>query len=220
MSDLHLDLASDRNMMRPIPSPRVARATHGMRNDVIEEPDAPVRSLAGMAVMWMLVLALTAGLTRLVPGEWPVVMWATALDGAPAWVGSAAAGLALALGIAALVGGARMRPVSWGLIVAAPGLIVDAVVLAGFVFHGLPSLTGSGGLDALARLVFPWPTMLVPIGLCMIALRQAWWQWSSAGAGRTGSTAIRVLLAAIALFGAVEIARGAETASQAANIAS
>ena len=62
--------------------------------------------------------------------------------------------------------------------------------------------------------------MLVPIGLCMIALRQAWWKWSSPDAGRTGSTAIRVLLAAIALFGAVEIARGAETSSQAANIAS
>ena len=39
-----------------------ARATHGMlRNDVVEEPEAPVRSLASMAVMWMIVLALTRG---------------------------------------------------------------------------------------------------------------------------------------------------------------
>jgi serine/threonine protein kinase len=219
-NDLQLDLAGDRNMLRPMPSPRVARATHGMRNDVIEEEGAPVRSLAAMGVMWVIVLALTALLTKVVPGEWPVVLWATSLDGAPVWVDGAVAGLALVLGLIALVAGARARPISWGLIVAAPGLILDALVLAGFVFHGLPSLTGSSGLDALARLVFPWPTMLVPVGLCLLALRQAWWIWSSPREGRAGSAAIRVFIAAIALFGAVQIARGAETSAQAASIAS
>ena len=217
--NLRLDLAADPSM-RPMSAPRVARATHGMRTDVPEEPDVQERSLFGMGVMWVLVLGLTAGLTTVAPGGWPVVLWATALDGAPAWLGYGAAGLALTLGIAALVVGARAAPVSWGLVVAAPGLLVDAVILAGFVVRGLPSLTGSGGLDALARVVFPWPTMLVLMGLCVFALRHGWAAWTSGHAGRTSGAALGVILAALALFGVVEIFRGAESSPQTTNIAS
>ena len=220
VSDLRLDLAADRSISRSVPSSRVARATHGMRTDVAEEPEAPVRSLLGMAVMWVIVLAITAALTKLVPGGWPVVMWATELDGAPSWMGAGVAGLALVLGLVALIAGARAQPVSWGMVVAAPGLIVDAVVLAGFVVHGLPSLTGSGGLDGLARIVFPWPTMLLPLGMCLLSLRQAWWAWSSPREGSGGRAGVFLLLASLALFGAVEIARGAETAPIGANIVS
>jgi hypothetical protein len=173
-----------------------------------------------MAVMWMIVLAITAGLMKLVPGGWPVVMWATALDGAPVWIEGGVVGVASALGVAAFVFGARADPVSWGLIIAAPGLLVDAFVLAGFVVHGLPSLTGSGGLDGLERLVFPWPTMLVAAGLCIAALRQAWLAWTGPQAGRAGSAAIGILVAALALFGAVQVVRGAESGPPGASIAS
>ncbi len=210
--------SAPRSRGRPVDAPlrpfshRVARATHGMRTDVAPEPEAPVRSLVGMAVMWMIVLAITAVLTKVVPGGWPVATWATALDGAPVWLGAGVAGLALVLGIAAFVAGARAEPVSWGMIVAAPGLLLDGAILAGFVVHGIPSLTGSGGLDGIARVVFPWPTMLGPGGLCGLALRQAWWGWTSEVGGRGGRAGVWILVAAVALFGAVEIARGAEGA--------
>jgi serine/threonine protein kinase len=222
LSDLRLDLAADPSIVRSLPSPshRVARATHGMRTDIAEEPEAPVRSLLGMGMMWVIVLGLTAALTRFIPGAWPIVMWATELDGAPLWMSAGVAGLALALGIVALVAGARSEPVSWGMIVAAPGLMIDAVVLAGFVVHGLPSLTGSGGLDGLARIVFPWPTMLLPVGMCLLALRQAWWAWTSPRAGSAGRAGVFLLLASLALFGAVAIARGAETAPLGSNVVS
>jgi serine/threonine protein kinase len=222
LSDLRLDLAADRSILNSMPAPshRVARATHGMRTDVEPEPEAPVRSLLGMGLMWAIVLALTAALTKFVPGGWPVVNWATQLDGTPVWMSGGVAGLAFALGVAALVIGARAEPVSWGMIVVAPGLILDAVVLAGFVVHGLPSLTGSGGLDGLARIVFPWPTILLPVGVGMIALRQAWAAWSSPRTGSAGRAGVFLLLASLALFGAVAIARGAETAPIGANVVS
>jgi serine/threonine protein kinase len=222
LSDLRLDLAADRSILSSMPAPshRIARATHGMRTDVEPEPEAPVRSLLGMGLMWAIVLGLTAALTRFVPGGWPVVIWATQLDGTPIWMSGGVAGLALILGVAALVAGARAEPVSWGMIVVAPGLILDAVVLAGFVVHGLPSLTGSGGLDGLARIVFPWPTLLLPVGLCMLALRQAWWAWSSPRAGSAGRAGVFLVLASLALFGAVAIARGAETAPLGSNVVS
>jgi hypothetical protein len=71
----------------------------------------------------------------------------------------------------------------------------------------LPSLTGAGGLDQLERLLFPWPTLLVPLGLCLVALRSAWEAWS--GYRRPSAAVLGLVLAAVALFGAVEIARGA-----------
>ena len=219
LSDMRLDLAADPAMLRPMAA-RVARATHGMRTDVDRNATTAERSIVGLGVMWALVLVLTWVLTTVAPGGWPVVAWATALDGAPFWAGYGAAGLALALGIAAFVIGARAEPISWGFIVAAPGLLLDSVLLAGFVVRGLPSLTGSGGLDALARMAFPWPTILVLVGLCIVALRHGWAAWTSHRSGRTSGAAIGVVLAALALFGAVEIFRGAESAPQGSNIAS
>jgi len=218
ITDLRLDLAADPAMMRPGPSHRVARATHGMRNDVAPEPEAPARSLFGMGVMWVIVLAITAGLTGLVPGGWPVVAWASELGAAPGWMAAGAAALALLLGVLAFVAGARAEPVSWGMVIAGPGLLVDAVILGGFVVHGLPSLTGGGGLDGMARVVFPWPTMLLPVGLCVVALRQAWFAWGQyAGKNRAGAW---IVLAAFALFGAVEIARGADSAPPGSSLVS
>lgn len=214
-----LDLAADPSM-RPMVAPRIARANRGMRNDVPEEPHLQERSLLGMGVMWVLVLGLTGGLTTVAPGGWPVIAWATMLDGAPPWLGFGSVALALALGIGAFVAGARAAPVSWGLVVAAPGFLVDAVLLAGFVVRGLPSLTGSGGLDALARVVFPWPTMLILMGLCVFCLRGAWAAWTGGHAGRTSGAAVGVILAALALFGAVEVFRGAESTAQTTTIAS
>ncbi len=136
------------------------------------------------------------------------------------WASGGIAAAALVLGLVAFVAGARAEPTSWGLLVAAPGLILDAACSSGFAVHGLPKpLTGSGGLDALAHALFPWPTILVLIGLCMLALRKAWWTWASSRPGRTSGAAVGVILAALALFGAVEVFRGAD-ATPAASLAS
>jgi hypothetical protein len=218
-----ISLAEDLRVARAAPPPpsRVARASLGMRGTVTEDQaDTSLRGLVGIGVMWMVVLVITAGLTTFVPGEWPVVFWATQLDGAPVAVNAAVVGLFAALGIGAIIAGARARPASWGLLVAGPGLIADALILAGFIFPSLPKLTGSGGLDGLARLVLPWPTALVPVGVCMLFLRQAWWSWTSPNAGgKTPNAMIKIMIAALALFGAVQIVRGAEAAPP-SNIAS
>jgi hypothetical protein len=221
MSDRRLSLAEDPRVMQPSVPSRVARASLGMRGQVTErQGEQSVRSLVGLGMMWLIVLVITASLSAFVPGEWPVVLWATSLDGAPIVVVATLAGLLVALGLWASVGGARAQPVSWGLLLAGPGLLCDGIIVAGFVFHGMPSLTGSGGLDALARVVFPWPTSLVLVGLSMLFLRQAWWSWSSGDSGRTVRVVIKVVIAAIALFGAVQVIRGGETLAQGTSIAS
>ena len=53
--------------------------------------------------------------------------------------------------------------------------------------------------------------MLIPLGVCLIALRAAWGAWS--GYRRPSVAALGLVIAAVALFGAVEIARGASAAS-------
>jgi hypothetical protein len=147
-------------------------------------------------------------------------MWATRLDGLPEAISGGVAGLVATIGIAAFVLGVRAQPTSWGLVLASPGLILDGVILAGFAVHGLPSLTGSGGLDALARLLFPWPTMLVPLGLSLVAFRSAWHTWSSRRPGRTTGATVAIVIAACLLFCAVEIARGASDMVAQATLAS
>jgi serine/threonine-protein kinase len=221
MSDRRLSLAEDPRVVQPPVPTRVARASLGNRGTVMQdESGGSVHGLVGLGMMWFIVLVITAGLSAFVPGEWPIVQWATTLDGAPAFVVLTLAGLLAVLGIGAIIAGARAEPVSWGLLVAGPGLIVDGVILSGFCVHALPSLAGTGGLDALARIVFPWPTSLVPVGVCMLFLRQAWWSWSEGSPGRSVTTALKVVIAALALFGAVQILRSAENAAQGTNIAS
>ena len=114
----------------------------------MEEQPTSARGFFGMAAMWVIVLALCGALTSLVPGGWSVVGWATMLDGKPAWMAGGAPALAVVLGVMAFVAGVRAQPTSWGLIVAAPGLIADGLALAGFAVPSLPSLTGTGGLDS------------------------------------------------------------------------
>jgi serine/threonine-protein kinase len=197
-----LDLAVQPMVHRP-----VARANRALRNSVDVEEPASARGFFGMAGMLVIVLVLCGAMTSFVPGGWSVVSWATMLDGKPVWISGGVPVLAVVLGIFAFVAGARAEPTSWGLIIAAPGLIADGLALAGFAVPSLPSLTGTGGLDQLERLLFPWPTMLVPLGLCLVALQAAWGAWS--GYRRPSAAALGLVLAAAALFGAVEIARGA-----------
>ncbi len=207
--------------MRAVVAPPVARASRSMRDSIEEDPNEGARSLFAMGVMWAIVLGLTGGLTTLLPGGGlSVGMWATRLDGMPQVISGGVAGVVAALGLAAFIAGVRSRPTSWGLVLASPGLILDGVILAGFAVHGLPSLTGSGGLDALARLFFPWPTMLVPLGLSLVVFRMAWHTWSSRRPGRTTSVAVAILIAAGLLFGAVEIVRGAGDMVAPTNLAS
>jgi hypothetical protein len=187
---------------------------------VDQEPTVTGSGILGMGIMWALVLVVTGLLATVIPGGWPVVSWATSLDGSPVWACGGLAAAAVVGGILALVFGARAEPTSWGWIVLAPGLIVDGLVLLGFAVHELPNLTGSGGLDAMERILFPWPTMLVAVGLCMVALRRAWRTWKTDLPGRTSGATIGVLLAALALFGAVEIVRGAEPTPPSSSLAS
>jgi serine/threonine-protein kinase len=197
-----LDLAVQPVIHRP-----VARANRALRNSIDVEEPASASGFFGMAAMLVIVLVLCGVMTSFVPGGWSVVAWATMLDGKPVWISGGVPVLAVVLGVFAFVAGARAEPTSWGLIIAAPGLIADGLALAGFATPSLPSLTGTGGLDQLERLLFPWPTMLVPLGLCLVALQAAWGAWS--GYRRPSAAALGLVLAAIALFSAVEIARGA-----------
>jgi serine/threonine protein kinase len=214
----NLQLAAE--PMRPMVSRPVARASRSMRDSVEEDPNDGARSLLAMGVMWAIVLGLAGAMATFLPGGGiSVGMWATRLDGLPEVVSGGVAGLVAALGIAAFVLGVRSQPTSWGLVLASPGLILDGVMLAGFAVHGLPSLTGNGGLDALARLLFPWPTMLVPLGLSLVAFRAAWRTWSSRRPGRTTAATLAIVIAACLLFCAVEIVRGAGDMAQ-ANLAS
>jgi hypothetical protein len=187
--------------------PPVARANRALRDSVEEAPTTSARGFFAMAAMWAIVLVLCGVMTSFVPGGWSVVGWATLLDGKPPWIAGGVPAVAVLLGVFAFIAGVRAEPTSWGLILAAPGLIADGLALAGFAVPSLPSLTGTGGLDQLERLLFPWPTMLVPLGLCLVALRAAWGAWS--GYRRPSAAALGLVLAAVALFGAVEIARGA-----------
>jgi hypothetical protein len=185
----------------------VARANRALRDSVEEEPPTSARGFFALVAMWGIVLVLCGVMTSFVPGGWSVVGWATMLDGKPVWMSGGVPVVAVVLGVLAFVAGVRAQPTSWGLLIAAPGLIADGLALAGFAVPSLPSLTGTGGLDQLVRLLFPWPTMLVALGLCVVALRAAWGAWS--GYRRPSVAAVGLVLAAIALFGAVEIARGA-----------
>ncbi|HEY2517115.1 MAG TPA: hypothetical protein VGI39_39855, partial [Polyangiaceae bacterium] len=218
LTDLRVDIGAERLMMRPS-SLRVASAARGMRTDVQHE-SATGGGFFGMGVMWGLVLLVTGLLASFAPGGWPVVSWAASLDGSPTWASGGLAAAAILGGILALVSGARAEPTSWGWIVASPGLILDGAILLGFAVHDLPSLVGTGGLDVMVRMLFPWPTMLIAVGACILALRQAWASWSRGLPGRASSAAVGVVLAALALFGAVEIVRGVEPAPPSSTLAS
>jgi len=207
--------------MRAVVAPPVARASRSMRDSIEEDPNDGARSLFAMGLMWAIVLGLTGAMTTLIPGGGlSVGMWATRLDGMPQVVSGSVAGVVVVLGLVAFILGVRSRPTSWGLVVASPGLILDGVILAGFAVHGLPCLTGNGGLDALARLFFPWPTMLVPLGLSLVVFRAGWRTWTSQRPGRTTNVALALVIAACLLFGAVEIVRGAGDMAAQANLAS
>jgi hypothetical protein len=213
-TDLELNRVKPAAAMRAVHARPVASANRALRTDVDAQGASAASVLFGMGIMWAIVLFLTGILTTLLPagGGWPIVTWATALDHQGPAVAGAVAGLLGVLGIGAFVLGARAEPTSWGLIVAAPGLLADAVVVAGFAVETLPRLTGNGGFDALERVLFPWPTVLVCFGISVLALRQAWGIWASLRPGRTGGAAVGVVVAAAALFAAVQIARGAEAA--------
>jgi serine/threonine protein kinase len=207
--------------MRAVIAPPVARASKGLRHSVEEDPNDGARSLFAMGIMWALVLGITGAMTTLIPGGGlSVGMWATRLDGMPQVVSGGVAGLVVALGVAAFVAGVRSQPTSWGLVIASPGMILDGIILAGFAVHGFPCLTGNTGLDALARLFFPWPTMLVPLGLSLVVFRSGWHTWNSRRPGRTTNVALAIVIAACLLFGAVEIVRGAGDMVSQANLGS
>jgi len=114
------------------------------------------------------------------------------------------------VGVAAFVVGARAQPTSWGLIFASPGLLAEAVVVAGFAIQVLPRLTGASGLDNLERILCPWPAALVLFGASIFALRAGWASWASRRPGRAGGATVGILLAVAALFATVQVVRGAE----------
>jgi hypothetical protein len=222
-TDISLDLNPGPAAMRAVNAPRVARANRALRTDVVpHDAPTPTGNILAMGVMWGIVLVVTGLLTTFAPikGGLPVVTWAAWLDHAPVWLSGTVAGAALLTGIAAFIAGARAQPTSWGLVVAAPGLMADAVFLAGFAVQGMPRLTGQGGLDALVRILFPWPSMLVFVGLSLLAFRYGWRAWIGMRPGRMGAAAVCVVLAAGALFAAVEVARGADTTPPSASFAS
>jgi serine/threonine-protein kinase len=225
-TDISLDLGpapAPSAQMRAVGARPVARANRALRTEVARvDAPTPATNLLAMGVLWGAVLLVTGLLATFAPlhGGLPVVAWASWLDRAPVWLSGAIAGAALLLGLAAFLAGTRAQPTSWGLVLAAPGLVADALFLAGFAVQGLPRLTGQEGLDALARVLFPWPSMLVFVGLSVLALRYAWRAWASMRPGRMGGTLVCVVLAAGALFVAVEVARGADAAPPQSSLAS
>jgi serine/threonine-protein kinase len=229
-SDRPIDLASDPRGLRghlaapaAVPSlqpgtfylaaaePKIALAPRRPRPQSRDESALP--RLIGTGVIFGIVLTLTGVGATFLTGTLPVVAWARALDELTSWASSGATSLALVLGFAALVGGARAQPVSWGLIVLSLGLIGDGIGFAGFVFPSLPRLSGTGGLNGVAQVAFAWGASLIAIGVAMILVRRAWQAWASAETRRGQTSAIEILLATAALLCAVEIARGADAAS-------
>jgi serine/threonine-protein kinase len=190
--------------------PNLIRASRGLRTDV--EDDTPATShVLAIGAMWVAILFLTGVLTTVVPMKgWPVVAWASQVDQLEPWAAGAVAAGVLLLSIAAFFFGARSNPTSWGLIVIGPGLLADAIFLAGFCVDGLPRITGSGGLDAFARTLFPWPTMLIFVGIALIAHGRAWRLWATNAPARLTGATVGIVLAAVALFCAVQVARGGD----------
>jgi serine/threonine protein kinase len=190
--------------------PKIARAPpRRRRQDAESRLESGLPRLVGSGIIFGIVLVLTGIGATFLSGTLPVVAWARTLDGLASWASSGATSLAVVLGFAALVFGARARPVSWGLVVAAIGLLIDGVGFAGFVFPSLPRLSGTATMNALAQLAFAWATGLVAVGVAMVLVRQAWQAWSSDTAGRGQVIAIAIVLATAALLCAVAIVRGA-----------
>ena len=164
-------------------------------------------TVVGVATLWVIVLVVTGALSTFIPSGagWPTITWITHLDGLPIPMTIGATVIFLVLGLVSANEGYRATPMSWGLLIAAGGLLVDAFGTAGFFASALPNVAGPAAADAMMRLVFPWTTMLIPFGIGVHLFRNARSAWFDDDRTRGVMIAIAV---AVTMFAAMQIARG------------
>jgi eukaryotic-like serine/threonine-protein kinase len=194
----------DLKSVPPPPTPGAAKRTRrGASSDELEA--SAVWDGAGL----VFVALGAAGLLTIVlhrPGGWPMASWGrAALDGSVPLMSGLVGLLACAGGVSFGMQAVRSEPRSWGLAASALGLIV---VGAPPVLVAVSMVLGLGHLGAVGGAV-GWGLALVPTGVGLSVMHKAWQQWRGGNAAARVRGALLGSLAAILLFAAVELVRGA-----------
>lgn len=115
----------------------------------------------------------------------------------------------LIAGVAMMVIGARLIPVSWGLIVAGGAMaVLTYFIVAAAIAGAGTTLEGGEHVASMAPRVVPIAVSTITFGLAMFAARSALRSWISEESSGKLIAAVFVLIAGALLFLGVQILRG------------